>query len=289
MLTRKNSKIAATFIRGSFHVMRFIERGAGPNSRPGIDELGRLRRFLFFEYGTALGSNVHATPIYEALKRAVPDAVAMVACGRMAFEVFRNNPFIDYLVETSRPPVNVLDAIRSLRECLKTEHFAPEIVITSMGNEQRSIALLSVFAGGAIRFGYTLAPELYDVPLRPDRERSLIENQLSIIERLGYKKQFVEPRVSFSREDLVQAQSLVEASGAADGGPRVVFITQTSPTQRKSWPREDSCRWRTTLQMSIAPAPSLWEPIRKRRTSNRSAAKCRATASRWLVRRPFRN
>jgi ADP-heptose:LPS heptosyltransferase len=234
MSTLKDSKFSWTIIRGGFKAMRFIEHRPGAK-RPGLEDLRRLRRFLFLDYGTALGSCVHATPIYEALKYAVPDAVTMVACSRMAFEVFKHNPFIDYLVETPRPTVNVFHAIRSLREHLKIQGLTPEVIITSKGNEQRSIAMLAYFAGKAIRFGYTLAPELYDVLLRPDSKRSLIENNLKVIERLGHQSRVLEPRVAFSPADLEHAQNLLRAG---DTRPRVVFITQTSPTQRKSWPRD---------------------------------------------------
>jgi ADP-heptose:LPS heptosyltransferase len=229
----KRSNIAAAFARGGFHAMRFIERGMN-RKPPDVDGLRHARRFLFLEYSPALGTNVHATPIFEALKRAVPDAVTMVACSQLAFEVFRHNPFIDYLVETPRPPVSALLAIRSLREHLKATGFVPDLVVTSKGNEQRSIALLAFLAGKATRLGYTLAPELYDVVLRADPEQSLIDNNMRVIEGLGYRKDAPEPRVAFGPEELRYAQSLL-ATADIDR-PRVAFITQTSPTQRKSWP-----------------------------------------------------
>ncbi|HEY1984437.1 MAG TPA: glycosyltransferase family 9 protein [Terracidiphilus sp.] len=218
-------------------MLRFLERGIRGKALTNVHDLNRLRHFLFLEYGTALGSNVHASPLYEALKCAVPDAVTMVACSRMAFEVLQNNPFIDYLVETRRPTENTGAAIRCLRGHLKDTGFVPEVIITSKGNEQRSIALLSLFLGKATRMGYTGAPEFYDVLLQPDREESLIDNNLRVVERLGYPSIAVEPRVSFSLEDLQKARGLLDRASWNDATPRVVFITQTSPTQRKSWPR----------------------------------------------------
>lgn len=232
----KDSSIAAAFVSGGFHTMRFVDRCARGRSRLGIDDLRRARRFLFFEYEPALGSNVHATPIFEALKRVVPDAVTMVAGGRMAFEVFRQNPFIDYLVETPGRGASLLRSVRSLRGHLKATGFVPEIVITSYTSQQRSIAIQAFLAGRAIRLGYTFAPELYDVFLRYDSRRSLIENNLRIIEGLGYQKQTVEPRVAFGPEDLDRAKSLLGRTET--GRPRVVFITQTSLTQSKNWPAD---------------------------------------------------
>jgi ADP-heptose:LPS heptosyltransferase len=237
MPSLRELKITRPIVSGGFHAMRFIERWAGGGACPRIDDLRGARRFLFLEYTPALGSNIHATPVFEALKRAVPDAVTMVACSRMAFEVFRHNPFLDHLVETPRPQVaGVRHVLRVLREHLKATGFVPEIVITSKGNEQRSIALVAFLAGKAIRFGYTLAPELYDVLLRPDTRQSLIANNLKIIEHLGYLEQNIEPRVAFGPEDLEFANSLLSCTRSER--PRVIFITQTSPTQRKSWPAD---------------------------------------------------
>ena len=231
----KNSKITTAFVSGGFRTMRFIR--AQGRSVPGIiDDLHRVRRFLFLEYGTALGTNVHATPVFEALKRAVPDAVTMVACSRMGFEVFRHNPFIDYLIETPWPPTSPLHAVRSLRSHLKTTGFDPEIVITSKGNERRSISMLALVAGTAIRFGYTLAPELYDVVLSYDAKQSLIGNHLNVIERLGYQKESVEPRVFFTRKDLEKTEWLLRENGIAKSTTRIVCVTQTSRTQRRGWP-----------------------------------------------------
>ena len=234
----KHARITSAFVRGGFHALRLMERRAGGKSLLGVNDLRRARHFLFLEYTTALGGNVHATPIFEALKRAVPDAAIMVACSRMGFEVFRHNPFIDYLVETPRPTVSPLQALRCLRAQLKTTGFVPQIVITSKGNEQRSIGVLGFLAGKAIRLGYTLAPELYDVLLRYDCKRSLIENQLAILERLGYQEDAVEPRVFYTQADLDKAHGLLQENGIANSPARIVCVTQTSRTQRRGWPAE---------------------------------------------------
>ena len=232
----KHSKVANAFVSRGFQVMRLAERRTAGSHDPGIDVLRRVRRFLFLEHEPALGSNIHATPVFEALKRAVPDAVTMVAGGRMAFEVFRHNPFVDYLVEMPRPAFGLLHSIRSLRRHLKAIGFVPEIVITSKSSQPRSIGIVAFLAGTAIRLGYTFAPELYDVSLSYDSQRSLIDNNLRIIERLGYQNEQVEPRVFYTRDELEKAETLLRENGIAKSTARIVCITQTSRTQRRGWP-----------------------------------------------------
>ena len=76
----------------------------------------------------------------------------------------------------------------------------------------------------------------YDVVLRPDLRQSLIENNLFIIERLGYERQNVEPRLFYTRADAAKTEALFREHGIANDNPRIVCITQTSRTQRRGWP-----------------------------------------------------
>src|ERR1700680_2970517 len=89
-------------VKGSLGAARWIERYVRrlPDSPQALES---ARCFLLFQYETALGSNVHATPVYEALKLALPDAKTIVACGGLGFEVLSHNPFVDYLVQTPDP------------------------------------------------------------------------------------------------------------------------------------------------------------------------------------------
>jgi ADP-heptose:LPS heptosyltransferase len=219
-------------------VLRLAERLLRGRPSASQFDLRTPRRFLFLEYATALGSNVHATPVFEALKRHAPDSVIMVACSRMAFEVFEHNPFIDYLVETPNPRRQILKTARFLRAALRSSSFCPEAIATNTGNPLRSLALLAILTAKAFRFGYTLAPETYDLVLKYDPHNSLIANNLRLIESLGSDSQHVEPRVAFSPKDLAEAQRLLNEDPFGNGKPRVAFITQTSPTQRKSWPKD---------------------------------------------------
>jgi ADP-heptose:LPS heptosyltransferase len=83
-----------------------------------------------------------------------------------------------------------------------------------------------------------MAPEIYDRVIERDLSESLIENNLRVVQALGYSKELVEPQVSYSPGDLAETEALLQETGAAPGRPRFVFITQTSPTQRKSWPQD---------------------------------------------------
>jgi ADP-heptose:LPS heptosyltransferase len=202
------------------------------------DDLRQLRQLLFLQYEAPLGSNVHITPVFEAIKKAVPDTRIAVACSGLAVEVLKHNPFIDDLLITSNPLVNTADAMRSLRHQLRKKKINPECVVTTSGNTRSRITLCGMVAGRSLRVGYTHVPALYDASLIYNKEISLIANNLRLVQLLGHGDTHYEPRIFFSRTDLEIAQSLLATNDSAVLKPRVVFVTQTSPTQRKSWRKE---------------------------------------------------
>jgi len=108
-----------------------------------------------------------------------------------------------------------------------------------------------LLAGAPTRVGFTLLPELAAAHLHFDPRLSQIANNLRILEALGHgpalldqlqsNPDLIEPQVFPSEQDLTTAHQLLREQGIDESKPLAVFITQTSPTQRKSW-REDRFR-----------------------------------------------
>jgi ADP-heptose:LPS heptosyltransferase len=217
---------------------RWIERLVRGRLLDTPQALQSARCFLFFQYETALGSNIHATPVYEALKLALPDAKTVVACGRLGFEVLKHNPFVDHLIQTPDPYTHLYHAARFLRTYLNEQQLVPDAIVTNSSNIRRSISLLALLTAKALRVGYTLAPRLYHFTLERDASISLIANNLRLIGLMGHEDEHVEPRVAYTSANLVEAEHWLEQDGTGNNAPRIVFVTQTSPTQRKSWPAD---------------------------------------------------
>ncbi len=200
-------------------------------------ELAEIRNFLVLQYESPLGSVVHATPLFEALKLALPDCHIAVAASRMAASVLELNPYIDRCVVTVNPFGNFFGSVWAVQELLETMPPGPRCVITTIGNQRTRLVFLSLLTGSALRVGYTLAPELYDVPLIFDPERGQIEGNLDIVRSLGHDVPFYEPRVFFSRQDAERAAQRLASVAADPGAPRIVFVTQNSGGQRNQWSR----------------------------------------------------
>ncbi len=197
--------------------------------------LSEIRRFLFLFHPAALGSAVHATPLFAALRAAVPHATITVCASGFGLEILRHNPAVDHLIESPDPNKDFFGAMMSIRRARPLQGSEPYATILSASNKRPALALAATLAAAENLVGFSVAPDLLRLPLLYDSELSQIANDLRIVVALGHPRPpHYEPQAFFSPEDLAYAQALT-ARFAEPGKPLLVFVTQTSPTQRKSW------------------------------------------------------
>jgi ADP-heptose:LPS heptosyltransferase len=218
----------------AFSGIAAIERIARPDSR---EPLSGARNFLLLQYPTALGTAIHATPLVVGLRAAVPECRIAVAASGFALEIFRDNPGVDWLIATPSPLQDLKGALSSLRRQMPFggEEF---VAVTTMGNERTRIGIAALMSGSSARVGFTEVPEIYRAALRCDPQRSLIDNNLRIVEALGHPFRRFEPQTFPGERDREWARKTLADSGVREGQTVAVFVTQTSVTQRKSWRAE---------------------------------------------------
>jgi ADP-heptose:LPS heptosyltransferase len=220
--------IALSSLRSVEHLLR----GRVPADALGSASVHELDEFLILFYDQALGTAIHATPVFEALRHARPKARITVASCGMELETIRNNPFIDRIIATPNPYTHTLAAARAIRR-----EFRPGklfCTLTTGGSGRSRIALLALAAGKSIRVGFTLTPELYDASLSPTCNDSQIERNLRALRLLGIEAHDVEPRIFFTGDDLHHAQSFL--SGEAKG--TALLVACTSGGHPKNWPED---------------------------------------------------
>lgn len=217
---------------------------------PRQPDLADIRNFLLLQYPLALGTAIHATPLIAAIHAAIPGARVSAAASGFALEILRNHPGLEALVPTPSPIRELLPAANAIRRAkiFGRERYA---VLLTTGNERSRVMLSALLSGAPIRAGFTLVPELAAAHLNFDPRLSQIANNLRILELLGHgpalldqlqsNPNLLEPQVFPSPEDVNTAHQLLREQGIDESKPIAVFITQTSPTQRKSW-REDRFR-----------------------------------------------
>jgi ADP-heptose:LPS heptosyltransferase len=195
------------------------------------------RRLLFLQYQTAVGSAVHATPVFEAIKRAAPDRHIAVACNGMTYDVLKHNPHIDEVIPTRHA---FRDFFRATVDFVRLRFAAKpyDVALTDYANARTKIALLGLVAGVRRRIGFTLAAEIYHDVLHYDPAQSFLDNNLRLLPLIGLQQTHVEPKVAFSSADDLRAGALLADAGLLDGRPVVAFVTQTSGGHPKRW-RDD--------------------------------------------------
>jgi ADP-heptose:LPS heptosyltransferase len=192
----------------------------------------KVKHVLVLEYMLPLGTCVHLTPLFEALKLCRPDLTITVATRGLGLQVLRRSTFVDRLIETPDPLTDLRAAVSFLRRQLRSAD--ADCVLTGASDQRTRIALLGLLASSGWRGGYTVNPALYQQPLEYDRNSSLIANNLRIGGLLGCNVQALEPRVFFSREDAETARGLLQKANPA-GRPLAVMVTQNSGGQATGW------------------------------------------------------
>ena len=221
---------------------------------PRQPDLADITNFLLLQYPLALGTAIHATPLVAAIHAAIPGARVAAAASGFALEILRNNPGLERLIPTPSPLRELLPAANAIRRAnvFGRERYA---VLLTTGNERSRVILSALLAGAPTRVGFTLMPELaaahlhFDPRLSPDREQPPHPRTPRPRPRPPRQLQanpgLIEPQVFPSADDVATAHQLLREQGIDESKPIAVFITQTSPTQRKSW-RED--RFRTVAE-----------------------------------------
>jgi ADP-heptose:LPS heptosyltransferase len=201
----------------------------GRQARPPSDP----KRFLFLQYESALGSAIHGTPIFQAIKSAAGDTFVAVACSGLTYDVLRYNAYIDELFVTRHPLRNFFGALQDFW-CLRVKLRSFDRAITDCSNTRTKIALMAWLTGVKSRFGFTLAPEIYNRTIEYKHELSVIENNLRMLSLLDFPQRHFEPFVGFSNIELSRIRSILGVE-LFDGRPILAFVTQTSGGHRKNW------------------------------------------------------
>ena len=201
--------------------------------RPVADARVPVTSVLILEYMLPLGSCLHMTPVYEALRRR-SDLHITVATRGLALALLRHSPHIDDLIETPDPLTDLSGAVRSLRKQLRQRGLDPQACLTGVPDQRTRIALLGAGACRSWRGGFTVLSSLYQRPLTIDARRSQIANNLRLAAMLGCEGPLLEPRVFYTQADADHARGLL-APARASGRPSLIVVSQTSSGQRTGW------------------------------------------------------
>ena len=227
--------INMTLRAGLYRALRAAEDLAhqAPAALPA--HLSGIRRLLFLQYETALGTAVNATPVFEAVKRSRPEASIAVACHRLTRELLKYNEFIDELIVTTHPDRGFIRAGCELALRTRKLGHSFDCALTDGGNQKSRLALMMLGVRAKRRMGFTNAKELYHQWLEYDHQHSALQNNLKILDLLHLDSADARPRVFFSSRELDVAMTLLATNGLLDGQPIVALATQTGGQPPRRW------------------------------------------------------
>jgi ADP-heptose:LPS heptosyltransferase len=257
-------------LRLLFHLIRL--------RRPRISSASPV--FLILQYRIPLGCCVHGTPIYAALKSAHPNCKIIVATRGLGCAVLLHDPHIDHLFDTPDPGSSFADLNRSaelLRQQLRALDLHPTQILQDASNRRGTLAFFAMLLRLAPTAGFADRLQLYDNRLTYDPQRSLIDNNLSLV---APNTPHVEPAVYFAPDDLATALSLIQETNP-ENLPIVAFAVQGSGDQPNNWQDDrfaalirhvESIGHRTIFLGTEAEAPTINRILTLAKSSGHSLA-----------------
>jgi ADP-heptose:LPS heptosyltransferase len=211
-----------TLLRLVYHLLR-LTRPRLPAGAPTI---------LVLQYQMPLGCCVHGTPIFAAMKAAQPEATIVVASRGLGAAVLQHDPHIDHILITDDPNASLATkwkVAQQLRAELRARNLRPTLVVQDASSKAGSFALFAALLRLAPTTGFANAAGLYDIHLDYDWDRSLIDNNMRILD--GSHR---EPAVYFTAAELSAARTLLAEANPANR-PLTAFVLQGSGGQRTGW------------------------------------------------------
>jgi ADP-heptose:LPS heptosyltransferase len=205
--------------------------------RPRRRNVAAPRTVLVLQYQMPLGCCVHGLPLFTALARTSPPTTIVVATRGTGKATLAHDPHIAALIETEDPMRSLhslWSVTRTIRAELRRLGLQPDLILQDASNRRGRFALLALLVGLAPTSGFADIPELYDLPLTYDPQRSLIDNNLRLAAEAGGSATHIEPAVYFTPAELDRARSLL-AEVNPDARPITAFVVQGSGGQRTAW------------------------------------------------------
>src|SRR5262245_23877084 len=185
------------------HGIRLLQTLVLQSERNSATDLGwhAARRFLLLQYETALGTAVTSTPLYEALRKAVPDASITVACSGIPCEVLKYNPNIDEILRTPHPATEWVRTVAWFLARLRNQCGAIDCLILDSGNRRLRYALLALLSGARRRVGFDFPGAFNHASLFYEEQQSIVANNLRLAGLLGHRWEPTEPSIFFSESE----------------------------------------------------------------------------------------
>jgi ADP-heptose:LPS heptosyltransferase len=163
------------------------------------------RGILFFQYDTALGSVMNATPVFEVLRRERPNAFIGVVAGPLAYEVLKLNPYIDKIYKSPCIHSATFRALLFILIRMPLLSYYYHYGVSDSFNRRAIITLAQFLSGVRKKTGYSNKPWLMAHTIQVSKlheeriRHSVIEDNLKVLEVFDIQSKSVEPSMFFKK------------------------------------------------------------------------------------------
>ncbi|MFQ5449120.1 MAG: glycosyltransferase family 9 protein [Nitrospinaceae bacterium] len=206
----KEIKYALWRIPGFLFTGRAHPGGAPP-------DLQKIRSVLVVR-PDRLGDAVLSTPVYESVKRSLPDARVTALLERTAAGIVADNPFIDQILPLDRArPWNIIPKL------LRGEY---DLAFTLHKTFSATASVLTFLSGARFRVGYHHPQNawMHHLTLPTAGEpRHEIENNLDLLHAAGLSTLCHHPRIYFNDAETQMVDTLLRENRQAPDRPLVLI------------------------------------------------------------------
>ncbi len=192
---------------------------------------GAEKQFLFLNYELPLGAAVLATPIFEVIKSNIARSKITVACSAITRETLEFNPFIDEILSTPHPLKDFFYTVVSAFKYIRPRRNEFDCVVTNSGNARTRITIIALLSGVRPRIGYAVHPEFFDYPVKKDEEKSVLQNNLKVLEEIGISAKGGKPGIYFPLDTVAQINEKISGifkSRESEDFPLIAIVSQAS-------------------------------------------------------------
>lgn len=193
-------------------------------------EPGIVKRIILIR-PDRIGDAILSTPIFEALRKSMPEATIDIVLGRRNASVAPLLPFIDNVLIFSRHPLRFAELVRKLRRARY------DVAIDMMLNDSFTAAVITIASGARVKIGFegSFSALYQSVIARPTRSEHHVPILLKLLAPLGIEVGPPAASLSITLPAVAVEAAQKRLREVAALGRRLVAVNISGSSPAKFW------------------------------------------------------
>jgi ADP-heptose:LPS heptosyltransferase len=199
--------------------------------------LEQMKNFLFIRFELHLGSIVCTSPIFEGIRKVLPDIHIGVVCDEMNYELLKYNPNINDFYLAPNPDKNFIGALLAFFR-LRTEARKYDCIIADLGNSQFRYLVPTLLTGLKYRIGFGGGHDFFfNLTASYLLHESIIERNLNLLSIFNGAPIIIhaEPKLYFSEDESEFVENFFKKNNIDRESMIVAIQTQSKDEKPNRW------------------------------------------------------